>query len=544
MYAPALLSELAPEAPLLTVSHDAVVTEVAALLVARRAGALLVVDERGPAGVLSALAVVRALLEDPDGAVGTFAEGPPGVLVGHPTVDDARAAAASAGSPWAYWQRDDQAGALYLVADLPRALTEQRRAEREAMMFRQAVEQSPVSIVITGIDGVIEYVNPRFTEITGFAPDEALGKNPRIVQSGNTPHAVYEQMWATIVAGGEWSGAIQNRRKNGELYWEQVRIAPVRGEHGAIDNFVAVKEDVTRQRELEARTRMLASVFENARDGLLVASAEGHVAEVNDGFAELTGRPRADHLGRHVSTVGDAGSAEDAASFEAALELAGSWKGDRSFTRPSGEIVTAQVSIDAVRDPAGITTHFIGVCTDVTPLKNQQRRLAAQARTDALTGLLNRAGLLEGLERALVRRRLGGTLVAVGLLDLDGFKSVNDRFGHDAGDALLCEAARRLRGHLRANDIVARLGGDEFVVVLEGLRAATDLEDSAARLVRSLSRPFEIGNQSSAVSGSLGVAFAPTHGDEPGGLLAAADRAMYMAKALGGCCWCAAQPAA
>jgi PAS domain S-box-containing protein len=497
MYAAALLGEVARslEAPLIAVSCHAVVSDAAALLVARHARVLLLLDERGPAGVLSAEALVRALLEDPTGVVAAFAEGPPGVLAGNPTVEDARAAAAAAGSSWAYWQRHETDGVLYRIAELPPDLAEQRRTGREASMFRQAVEQSPVSIVITGLDGAIEYVNPRFTEITGFSPAEALGKNPRIVQSGNTPHAVYQQMWDTIMAGGEWSGSIQNRRKDGELYWEQVRIAPVRGEHGVVVNFVAVKEDVTRQRELEARTRMLASVFENARDGLLVASAEGFVAEINDGFTELTGRPRGDFLGLHVSAVGDAGSPEDAASFASALDVAGPWKGDRSFTRPSGEVVTAQVSIDAVRDPAGITTHFIGVCTDVTPLKNQQRWLAAQARTDALTGLLNRAGLLEALERALARRRAGGTLVAVGLLDLDGFKSINDRYGHDAGDALLCEAGRRLRGHLRANDIVARLGGDEFVVVLEGLRVAADLEDSAARLVRSLARPFQIGSQ-------------------------------------------------
>lgn len=445
-------------------------------------------------------------------------------------------------------ERDVEVHSGPLVRDGRRTLysivhdvTERRRAEREALMFRKAVEQSPSSIVITGLDGAIEYVNPRFSEITGFSAAEATGKNPRIVQSGKTPLSTYEEMWAAITAGGEWSGALQNRRKDGRLYWEQVRIAPVRGEGGIIESFVAVKEDVTQRRELEARTRMLASVFEHARDGLLVASPEGLVAELNDGFVELTGRPREAHLGRHLCEVGAAATAEEAESFAAALAGAQPWKGDRTFVRPSGEIVTAQMSLAPVRDPGGVATHFVGICTDVTPLKDQQRRLAVQALTDALTGLPNRAGLMAALASALARRP-PESLVAVGLLDLDGFKFVNDRFGHDAGDAVLCEAGRRLRASLRASDVVARLGGDEFVVVLEGLRAAADLEDTAVRLVSCLARPFAVGARSCAVSGSLGLAFAPTHGDDPSALIAVADRSMYLAKSLGGCCWYAPQP--
>ncbi len=679
MHPAQLLGTLFLGGPKVTLPCDALAADAAAALAETDARALLLLDEGRPVGVLSPGAVLRALSADPAGRVAAFAAGPPAMVSGTPTLREARAAAASSGTPWVLWERDGEPGWLFRVDELPdapvpfeaasavhvafdrasdlmgvvddrghlvevnaaalrlvglgheaalsrafeelpwwthdpaqrrrlvaslarafeghpesfeathvdvhgaqhamvvslqplpaadgrvplvfvhgRDVTEQRWAEREALRFRQAVEQSPVSIVITRTDGAIEYVNPRFTEITGHSRAEALGKNPRIVQSGNTPHAVYEEMWATIVAGGEWSGALENRRKDGRLYWEQVRIAPVRGEDGVIDGFVAVKEDVTRQRELEARTRMLASVFENARDGLFVTTPEGLVAEVNDGFAELTGLPRAELVGLHVSRMGDAGSELESAAFAAALVDAGGWKGDRTFTRPSGEVVTAQVSVTAVRDPAGVRTHFVGICTDVTPLKDEERRLAAKARTDALTGLSNRVGLMEDLECALARRRRAGgagsagsagsaasagTLVAVGLLDLDGFKAINDRFGHEAGDALLREAGRRLSANLRKNDTVARLGGDEFVLVLEGLRAASDVDDWAARLVQSLARPFSIGSHVCAISGSLGLAFAPTHGEGSSELLAAADRAMYAAKALGGGCWCSASPA-
>ncbi len=137
------------------------------------------------------------------------------------------------------------------IAQLRRVVAERIHAEAEARKFLRAVEQSSAAIVITDTDGVIEYVNPRFTDVTGYAPEEARGRKTSLLKSGETDAAVYAEMWTTILAGREWRGELLNRRKNGDLYWERTLIAPIRDGDGAIANFLAVKEDITERKAME-----------------------------------------------------------------------------------------------------------------------------------------------------------------------------------------------------------------------------------------------------------------------------------------------------
>jgi PAS domain S-box-containing protein len=133
------------------------------------------------------------------------------------------------------------------------------RAEEQVRKLTLAVEQSPASVVITDIEGRIQYVNPKFTSLTGYTSDEVLGQNPRILKSGEHPRQFYEQLWSTILAGREWRAEIHNRKKNGELFWEQSSISPVRDREGKITHFVAVKEDVTERKRMETERERLIS---------------------------------------------------------------------------------------------------------------------------------------------------------------------------------------------------------------------------------------------------------------------------------------------
>lgn len=138
------------------------------------------------------------------------------------------------------------------------ALRNERRrqtVESEMRKLQRAVEQSAHSVVITDRNGIIEYVNPMFSTITGYAAEEAIGQNPRILQSGETLAEEYERLWATITSGNEWRGTIRNKRKDGSFYWDQTVISPVRDESGRIVNFVGVQEDITQRRESEKRLR-------------------------------------------------------------------------------------------------------------------------------------------------------------------------------------------------------------------------------------------------------------------------------------------------
>lgn len=134
-----------------------------------------------------------------------------------------------------------------------RDLTERKAAEESLRKLSAAVEQSPVSVVITDTEGTIEYVNSTFTEVTGFQPEEAIGQTPGILKSGNTPEAVYDELWSTIKAGLQWQGELNNKKKNGELFWEYVIISPIKNVDGDITHFLAVKEDVSLRKEYEER---------------------------------------------------------------------------------------------------------------------------------------------------------------------------------------------------------------------------------------------------------------------------------------------------
>ena len=140
-----------------------------------------------------------------------------------------------------------QEGSIWVYADI----SERYRAEQEVQKLLQAVEQSPVSIVITDREGLIEYVNPRFAKVSGYTRAEALGKNPRILQSGKMPAETYRQLWQTLLAGNEWHGILHNRRKNGELFWEEASISPIIDEKGKTTHFIAVKEDITERKRIE-----------------------------------------------------------------------------------------------------------------------------------------------------------------------------------------------------------------------------------------------------------------------------------------------------
>ena len=142
-----------------------------------------------------------------------------------------------------------------LYAEAQEELQERKRAEEQLRKLSHAVEQSPVSVIITDTTGTIEYVNPKFTETTGFTSAEVTGQTPRLLKSGETPMSEYRRLWDTITAGSEWRGEFHNRKKNGELYWELASISPIRNAEGAITHYIAVKEDITEQKKLETQLR-------------------------------------------------------------------------------------------------------------------------------------------------------------------------------------------------------------------------------------------------------------------------------------------------
>jgi len=158
-------------------------------------------------------------------------------------------------------KRDDGWHAVGLISDI----TERKRAEMELRKFQRAIEQSPVSVMIADLKGLIDYVNPKFSETSGYSKEEALTQNPRILKSGELTPAVYKELWGTITSGKEWHGEFHNKKKNGALYWESASISPIRDAKGVITHFLAIKEDITKQKESEELMRVMMGELNKAR---------------------------------------------------------------------------------------------------------------------------------------------------------------------------------------------------------------------------------------------------------------------------------------
>ncbi|HVM33369.1 MAG TPA: diguanylate cyclase [bacterium] len=188
----------------------------------------------------------------------------------------------------------------------------------------------------------------------------------------------------------------------------------------------------------------------------------------------------------------------------------------------------------ATRDGRGRPTRVAGSFTDITRHKNMERQLALRAYYDPLTGLPNRSHFRESLARCFNKfRRDPGERFGLLFLDLDGFKQVNDRWGHDAGDELLFEFGQRIRASVRPTDMVARMGGDEFTVLLEPLPNSAEAVEVAERILAALKEPFRVKGMELAVTASIGIAYVENAGAGPDALLRAADAAMYQAKVAG-----------
>ncbi|AFH47949.1 Signal transduction histidine kinase [Ignavibacterium album JCM 16511] len=196
---------------------------------------------------------------------------------------------------------------LEIVANQLSVFIERKRIEENTLKLSKAIEQSPSSIVITDINGTIEYVNPKFSEITGYQFEEAIGQTLRILKSGTHDNGFYENLWQTILSGKDWRGEFHNRKKSGELYWEEAVISPLLNENGEITHFIAVKEDITEKKimleqivESESRFR---SIWENSLDGMRLLDENGIIVDVNPAYCRLVGMEPNQLRGRPLNTV-------------------------------------------------------------------------------------------------------------------------------------------------------------------------------------------------------------------------------------------------
>ncbi|OEU66230.1 MAG: diguanylate cyclase [Desulfovibrio sp. S3730MH75] len=288
------------------------------------------------------------------------------------------------------------------------------------------------------------------------------------------------------------------------------------------------------RQESEYQRRLFEEVFINALEGISITDINGNIVAANPGFTTITGYEVDEVIGKNPSVLKS--DKHDKSFYDkmwSKLALEGHWVGEIWNRRKNGESYPEMLSISAIRNSAGEATHYVAVFHDITEMKSKEEQLQFQAHHDALTGLPNRALLLDRMSIAIAHAKRLESRIALFFIDLDNFKTINDSLGHALGDRLLQRTTTRISNVFREQDTIARLGGDEFVIMVEDVTDERHLINQAKRLLMAFAAPFEIDGNELHVTTSLGITVFPDDGDDPGTLIKNADMAMYHAKGEG-----------
>tara|TARA_R110000737_G_scaffold34232_1_gene52640 strand:- start:1668 stop:3785 length:2118 start_codon:yes stop_codon:yes gene_type:complete len=297
---------------------------------------------------------------------------------------------------------------------------------------------------------------------------------------------------------------------------------------------VGVIHDITERKKIEEKLKRAASVFSHAHEGIMITDANAAITQVNDAFCRITGYTAEEVLGENAKVLQSGRhSSEFYTEMWNTLLKQGYWEGEIWNRRKCGEIYPEMLTISAVNNTDGFVQHYVSLCTDITVMKEHQNQLEHVAHYDQLTNLPNRVLLADRISHAMLQCNRQQHSLAVVFLDLDGFKHINDTYGHNVGDELLIAVSVRMKAALREGDSLARIGGDEFVAVLTDLALVADCQPVLERLLLAASEPVTIGSVVLNVSASIGVTYYPQDNVDADQLMRHADQAMYKAKESG-----------
>jgi diguanylate cyclase (GGDEF)-like protein/PAS domain S-box-containing protein len=424
------------------------------------------------------------------------------------------------------------------------ALQEQARERLQAQqeiasslsLTSATLESTNDAILVVGTDGRWILNNQRFIQLWSISEEVAAARDDQAAIDSVLPQLLNPQAFLAKVrdlySTPEAASFDLVQFLDGKVV---ERYSIPQRVNGQVVGRVWSFRDVTQRVESERKLHLAASVFTHAREAILITAADGTIVDVNEAFEHITGYSSAEVLGNNPRLLS---SGRHDKQFYAALwrnlREKGYWFGEIWNRRKNGEPYVAMQTISAVTNEEGQVQHYVSLFSDITASKEHQSQLERIAHYDALTKLPNRVLLADRMQQAQAQTQRRGQCMGVAFLDLDGFKVVNDRHGHEAGDQMLVELAQRMKQALREGDTLARLGGDEFVALLVDLPDASACEPMVTRLLNAASTPVLVGEHSLSVSASVGLAFfpqaEPVTADQ---LLRQADQAMYQAKLAG-----------
>jgi PAS domain S-box-containing protein len=387
-------------------------------------------------------------------------------------------------------------------------ITEIKATEEKLRKVSRAVEQSPASIVVTDLEGSIEYVNPKFEEVSGYSAAEAIGRNPRILKSGHTPRDVYRRMWQTLSQGKEWRGEFSNRRKDGAVFWEYASISPIRNAEGKTTHYVAVKEDITERKKIEQELIRLAHVTHSIREFVLITDTRGRISYANRAVTDRFGYTLNELIGKQVAILLSPGISSDMVRGAMRGTMQGGWSGDLVGLSKTGEEFWMSLTTSVLSHE----NRFLGVVIvsrDITDRKRAEEQLRKSETQFRLLWEKSRDGMrLSDAEGRILmvnngfcelvnlsRAELEGNTIAVvykNALQSHELKNYKDRFA-DRGVAAYVEKEDLLWNDRAVWFAVSNAfieGGGQPPILLSIFRDITERKVAEGQLARHASDLF------------------------------------------------------
>lgn len=428
----------------------------------------------------------------------------------------------------------DQNGLIIGASKNARDITQKVKLEAAANLANAIFLSTDDAVIGKSLDSIVTSWNPGATKIFGYQAEEMIGKS--IQKLFPIDRKVEETLILKRIRDGQTVDHFETVRvcKDGRKVDVSVTISPIRDHRGRIIGASKIARDITSQKVAETQLRLTSQVFTSTSEGILITDSNGLIVDANIAFSRITGFSREEVLGRDPQTFRS--SRQSPSTFRRirrALMRYGEWKGEIWSRRKDGGSYSVLLTVSRVCDTGGLVSNYVVLFSDITPLKLQQERLEHSAHFDVLTNLPNRLLLADRLKQAMVNCQRSQQLLAVLYMDIDGFKFINDNYGHSVGDELLIAISGQMRSSLREGDTLARIGGDEFAAVLTNLGTIQECLPLLDRLLAACSQPVELKGCMLNVTTSIGVTFYPSDDVDADQLLRNADNAMYEAKRTG-----------
>jgi diguanylate cyclase (GGDEF)-like protein/PAS domain S-box-containing protein len=404
--------------------------------------------------------------------------------------------------------------------------------------LRALIDNFPFMVWLKDKESCFLAVNQVHAHSHGFlSPDDITGKTDFDLSPLDLAKH-YREIDLSIMQSGQKQVIEEHYEGPEGRRWIETYKAPVISHNGEMLGTVGFSRDITERKIVETELRITAAIF-NAQVGMVVTDNECVILKVNEAFTMVTGYNPEEAIGKHMSFLSS--GIHQPAFYKSMWEniaLNDGWQGEIWNHRSDGEIYPQWLTITAIKGLNDHVTNYVGTMMDISDRKVIEEKMQHLAHYDALTNLPNRALLMDRLHFGIAQARRNKSLFCLMYLDLDKFKEVNDTLGHSIGDLLLKEVSQRLLNNIkRETDTVARMGGDEFIILLSKIQNHDDVIQIATSILSDLDSLFFLMGNQVHISASIGIAFYPTHAEDPEALIKVADAALYEAKRNGKNCY-------